>query len=167
MNLKKIWKKFEILFFIVIFILIDLITKSIFIKTRFCNDCMIYIRGMYNFGTSVGTIFGPHTSTILFYLTFIFIIMMLIYRNFFINNKYLKWCYILIISGASANAIDRYLIGAVRDFIGIATGSANLFIFNIADVYVFLALFCYAIFYFDHFEIHHKHGIKKRSNKTK
>ena len=70
-------------------------------------------------------------------------------RDFFLRNKYLVWTYILMIIGVFGNAYDRFTIGAVRDFIGIGSG-ANLFILNIADIYVFLALIFYALFYFLH-----------------
>ena len=81
-------------------------------------------------------------------------------REFFLRNKYLVWTYILMIIGVLGNAYDRVTIGAVRNFIRVDYGQ-NLFVFNIADIYIFLSLVFYALFYFLHYSKDHSSKFKK------
>ena len=56
----------------------------------------------------------------------------------------------LVIGGASGNAIDRLLYGAVADFINVTCcGIRNPYSFNLADVFIFTGLIGLLIFKFD------------------
>lgn len=49
----------------------------------------------------------------------------------------------LIVGGAIGNAYDRFLYGAVADFINMSCcGIENPFVFNIADIAIFIGVFC-------------------------
>ncbi|MES3038831.1 MAG: signal peptidase II [Bdellovibrionota bacterium] len=49
--------------------------------------------------------------------------------------------YILIVSGGVGNLVDRYFQGYVVDFANMGFGSIRTGIFNLADVYIMMALF--------------------------
>ena len=56
----------------------------------------------------------------------------------------------LVIGGALGNAIDRFLYGAVADFINVTCcGIRNPYSFNLADVFIFIGLIGLLIFKFD------------------
>jgi len=161
MEFRRRFERIHILIYMLVLLALDLITKHIFISKKLFDGNFIYIRGMYNFGSSIGN-FGsiPLYSLMVFYLSFIFVIVMVANREFFLRNKYLVWTYILMIIGVFGNAYDRFTIGAVRDFIGIGSGY-NVFVLNIADIYVFLALIFYSLFYFLHHSPEHSRRYKK------
>ena len=56
----------------------------------------------------------------------------------------------LVIGGASGNAIDRVIYGAVADFINVTCcGFRNPYSFNLADVFIFIGLIGLLVFKFD------------------
>ena len=56
----------------------------------------------------------------------------------------------LVIGGASGNAIDRVIYGAVADFINVTCcGFRNPYSFNVADVFIFIGLIGLLVFKFD------------------
>ena len=56
----------------------------------------------------------------------------------------------LVIGGALGNAIDRFLYGAVADFINVTCcGIRNPYSFNLADVFIFVGLIGLLIFKFE------------------
>ncbi len=53
-----------------------------------------------------------------------------------------KLCYIMIIGGSFGNVFDRIFYSAVPDFIDIHFNNIHWFIFNVADIFVTLGIFC-------------------------
>ena len=53
-----------------------------------------------------------------------------------------KLCYIMIIGGSFGNVFDRIFYSAVPDFIDIHFKNFHWFIFNVADIFVTLGIFC-------------------------
>ena len=134
-----------VVFMIIILICLDLFTKYFFIDKYFCDNCLIFIHGTNNFGSSFG-IFSSfnYYSFFVGILSIIFVVAFILKRKYFINNFYLRWSYVFLISGVLGNAYDRFVFYSVRDFIGIK----SFFIFNIADAFIFLGVFFYLIYEF-------------------
>ena len=53
-----------------------------------------------------------------------------------------KYCYIFITGGALGNLFDRIFYKAVPDFIDLHYNGFHWFIFNIADIFITLGIFC-------------------------
>ena len=53
-----------------------------------------------------------------------------------------KLSYIMIIGGSFGNVFDRIFYSAVPDFIDIHFNNFHWFIFNVADIFVTLGIFC-------------------------
>jgi len=161
MEFKRVFKKYYVLIYILVLLAIDIITKHIFITERYFTGSYVYIRGMFSFGSIIGNVSEiPMYPTIVFYLSMLFIVVMVANREFFLRNKYLVWTYILMIVGVLGNAYDRFILGAVRNFIGIGSGY-DLFVFNVADVYIVTGLVFYSLFYFLHHSSEHSKRYKK------
>jgi len=133
----------KLLFLGLFLIFLDLFSKFFFIDKNYFTNYFIFISGTQNFGSSFGSFSTiPFYSYLIFFLSIIFVTIMIIKRDFFYKNKYLISSFILIISGVLGNAIDRIFYGFVRDFIAIK----HLFIFNIADIYIFFGVILYLLF---------------------
>lgn len=86
----------------------------------------------YNFAFSIPL------SAWLMYITYSIVIMALVrhlLRNWGMLNFYYRSAYVLLLSGALSNVVERVLLGYVRDFIYIWSG-----VFNLADLYILLGL---------------------------
>ena len=53
-----------------------------------------------------------------------------------------KYCYMLIIGGSLGNIFDRIYYSAVPDFIDIYFNNFHWFIFNVADIFISIGIFC-------------------------
>lgn len=125
-------KKYTI---ILLLIFIDQVIKILlstydFHMTLIDFGVRIYIaKAVYNTGISFN-----YLSTCNIYL--------LILLSFFMICLIIKYTYryyytsIILLSGAVSNMIDRILYGGVIDMIGISVLHHNLFICNIADIYI-------------------------------
>ena len=60
----------------------------------------------------------------------------------FRSKGFEKLCYIMIIGGSFGNVFDRIFYSAVPDFIDIHFNNFHWFIFNVADIFVTLGIFC-------------------------
>lgn len=109
---------------------------------------VLHLHYISNYGAAWGIFSGKQVFLIL--LTSVIIIGMIIYMRRLPQNQFGRWAklaFILIISGAIGNLIDRIVLGYVRDFIYFAL--IDFPIFNIADVLVvsgvilmMITLFC-------------------------
>lgn len=141
-------------FFIgIIFLLvgIDLLLKYLVFLTPFePSSKLFFIEPVKNYGSALGVF-----STISFYsqivaIISIAVIFFLIWELFFSkktsplqNSSFL----VILLSGILGNTYDRIVFGYVRDIFGIK----NLFVFNLADLYLFFACFLGAyLLYTDH-----------------
>ena len=79
----------------------------------------------------------------------------MIYRT----NDYRVYFLLLILGGSSGNLFDRLYYFAVPDFIDFHVNNFHWFIFNVADIFISIGIFCLIII-----EIFFK---KKNENKKK
>ena len=74
--------------------------------------------------------------------TFIFIIILIIFIMTIKSNGFNKYSLLMILGGAVGNFYDRLLYKAVPDFIDLHFHDFHWFIFNIADIFITLGVFC-------------------------
>lgn len=104
---------------------------------------------------NTGIIFGFVVNNLLFYLLFsllsltLFYILVDTYRQ---KNIFLFSCLAFIIIGAYSNLLDRLQYGGVIDFINVPFWS----IFNLADIYIVLAIIIWCIKLMKHEQISKK-----------
>ena len=76
------------------------------------------------------------------------------YKNLLLT----KWAYVLILSGAISNGLERVFVGSVTDFIGVKYFA----IFNFADIFISVGAFLLFVIYFKY-----ERGTKWDLSKTK
>ena len=113
------------------------------------NDTLnLYITSFLNFyliwnkGIAFG-LFSFDENVIYTSITFLFIFITLIILILAIRSKDHKgYFFIIIFSGSMGNLYDRLYYSAVPDFIEFYYESFHWFIFNVADIFVTLGIFC-------------------------
>jgi len=147
----EVFKKENIYFFIIIFIIffLDRITK-IKILSNF-SESVYFVNNYLNFDLiwNIGIGFGiMSTSSSVIYnlITFIigFVILFLLYI-FLISKKLEKISYSIIIGGALGNFYDRLVFNAVPDFIDIHYNNVHWFTFNVADIFISIGVFIFIL----------------------
>lgn len=134
---------------IVLGVVLDLVSKSLFAKYFSSHiEAIVVIPNFFEFvfvkntGAAYG-MFGGST-VVLSIVSILFIIAFIVFDIF--NHKN-NWWYILgigfIISGAIGNLVDRLFLGYVRDFISIRLFS---FVFNLADLFITVGVICFVIY---------------------
>jgi len=135
--------------FILLFALIDQISKILFIKyfdinpklltseflhkvNEYFNLVIVWNRG-FAFGSLQNNMFSINVLYIVIILSVICILV--IYANK-LNQKYYFFAFSLVIGGAIGNLIDRIAYGAVVDFIDLHYQNLHWYVFNIADIYI-------------------------------
>lgn len=111
-------------------ILLDQITKLVFSSRDFFIG-PTHVHLVENYGLVFSLNFGLLPNLIIIAAALVFFI----YYYFNYRQELSRWgkiVFVLILSGATSNIIDRLYLGYVRDFIDIGIGS----IFNLADVMV-------------------------------
>ena len=146
MNKRKIFWNF---FFILIIFLIDRISKIAMINTAdkigdtgisltsFLNLNLIWNDGIAFGLLSFSESFGYNFITIIISLVILFLAIMLINAD-----KISQISLILILGGAFGNLFDRLYYSAVPDFIDFYFKGFHWFIFNVADIFITLGVFC-------------------------
>jgi len=76
---------------------------------------------------------------------FICLITVIIIWLMFKSERFEKLSYIMIIGGSLGNIFDRIFYSAVPDFIDIHFNNFHWFIFNVADIFISLGVFCLII----------------------
>ena len=114
--------------------------NEIIYLTKFLNFDLIWndgiAFGLLGYGNSY--IYNSITVIISFVIILIFYLM--------INStNYIVYFYSLIVGGALGNLIDRIRYHAVPDFIDFHIGDYHWFVFNIADIFISLGVFCLII----------------------
>ena len=143
-------KKHLVDFSIIIFIfLIDRVSKLLIIgSTETYEQYGISITSFLNFNLiwNEGIAFGlfSFNEEIYYNLLTIFIclIVAVIIWLMLRSKGFEKLCYIMIIGGSFGNVFDRIFYSAVPDFIDIHFNNFHWFIFNVADIFVTLGIFC-------------------------
>jgi signal peptidase II len=141
-------KKIYLFIIIVIFFLIDRVSKILILKS-FLNNSLseIYINSFLNFSLvwNSGIGFGLlQIEPNIFYSTVSIIIaainLILIYWMITTSN-YVESIFISIILGGSlGNLFDRFYYNSVPDFIDLHYNSFHWFTFNIADIFITIGI---------------------------
>ena len=144
--LKKHLVDLSIIFFI---FLIDRVSKLLIINspetyeqygisvTSFLNFNLIW-----NEGIAFGLFSFDEKLYYNFLTIFICLITVVIIWLMFRSSGFEKLSYIMIIGGSFGNVFDRIFYSAVPDFIDIHFNNFHWFIFNVADIFVTLGIFC-------------------------
>ena len=143
-------KKHLVDFSIIIFIfLIDRASKLFIINssetyeqygisvTSFLNFNLIW-----NEGIAFGLFSFDEKLYYNFLTIFICLIIVVIIWLMFRSKGFEKLSYIMIVGGSFGNVFDRIFYSAVPDFIDIHFNNFHWFIFNVADIFVTLGIFC-------------------------
>ena len=143
-------KKSLVDFSIIIFIfLIDRVSKLLIIDSpETYEQYGIGITSFLNFNLiwNEGIAFGLFSFTEKIYYNLLTILICLIIAVLiwfmFRSERFEKLSYIMIIGGSFGNVFDRIFYSAVPDFIDIHFNNFHWFIFNVADIFVTLGIFC-------------------------
>tara|TARA_B100001093_G_scaffold430624_1_gene426382 strand:- start:72 stop:563 length:492 start_codon:yes stop_codon:yes gene_type:complete len=137
------------LFFILFFFILDRISKFLIINsanedgqinvtlTSFLNLNLIWNDGIAFGLLSFSESFSYNLLTIII-LFVIFILLIMLYKA----ENLSRYALLLILGGAIGNFFDRVFYSAVPDFIDFYFKGFHWFIFNVADIFISLGLFC-------------------------
>lgn len=136
----KRYKYFELSIFLLLGLFlafIDIFLKYIFKGVSLFENSLIYFQYVKNYGSAFNMFSGvDNYQLVLAFLALFAIIILIYYYKFFFKSGYMKMAYIFALAGILGNTYDRFVFGYVRDFIGLK----YLFVFNIADFYLTLAV---------------------------
>ena len=97
---------------------------------------------VWNKGIAFG-LFSMNESIFYNLITFIIgIIILIIFYMIFKKNNIQRYFLLLIAGGAMGNFYDRLIYTAVPDFIDLHFYGYHWFVFNIADIFISLGVFC-------------------------
>ncbi len=127
------------IFIILLLVIIDFISKLLVINLLKDNTLIIiknFLKFTYvkNYGAAFGILSGSVILLVLLTIIFIYYIIKEIKNNS--SNKLSMYSYILILSGALGNLIDRIFRGYVVDFISFRIFGREMAVFNIADSFI-------------------------------
>ena len=145
-------KRFFSIKFVIIFsiFLIDQVSKYYIINIFEFQNKAIYLSSFLNLQLiwNEGIAFGLLSfENDLYYnsITFVIIIVILILLFLIKNDDQYSYFYSIIVGGALGNLIDRIRYSSVPDFIDFHISNFHWFVFNIADIFVSLGVFCLII----------------------
>ena len=133
-----------IILFCLILIFIDFISKYLVINLL-NNKTIIIINNFLKFiyvknsGAAFGFLSGNIIVLIIVTLILLVYIIKEVKNNY--NNRWILFSYLLILSGALGNLIDRIFRGYVIDFISFTLFNKEMAVFNIADSYITIGVF--------------------------
>ena len=142
----NILKKENFYFLIIILFIFGLDRYS---KIRIINDfsdTSFYLNDFLNFdltwNTGIGFGLLSTSSNVIYNLVTLIISSVIIFLVYFIlkSERFDKFCFSLIISGALGNLYDRFFFNAVPDFIDIHYKNVHWFTFNVADIFITLGI---------------------------
>ena len=145
---KKIINFFLILSFI---FTIDRLSKIYILKYFELNSSEIYLTSflnlilVWNKGIGFGLLSFEGNVVYNFITFFIFIVILIL---FVVGVKYDQkngYFYMIIIGGALGNLYDRIYYYSVPDFIDFHLGDFHWFVFNVADIFITIGIFCLII----------------------
>ncbi|MDB4846683.1 signal peptidase II [Candidatus Pelagibacter sp.] len=144
------YKKILIYAFLVILIfLLDRISKIYILHLAEINNLVdfyltsflnIYL--IWNNGIAFGLL--PLEKTILYNVVTLIIVLIniLILIMIIRYNDHRSFFLIMILGGSLGNLFDRVYFGAVPDFIDVHHGGFHWFVFNVADIFITIGVFC-------------------------
>ena len=143
-------KKFSLsLLILVTVFIIDRLTKHYILNlAEVKNSVDIYVTSylnlylIWNKGIAFG-LFSMNESIIYNFITIIIsIIILIIFFMIWKNDNIQRFFLALIAGGALGNFYDRIVYTAVPDFIDIHFQGFHWFVFNIADIFITIGVFC-------------------------
>lgn len=154
---KLFLEKRTYLIFIIIFIVLDQITKAYFIsalessKILVANNVLNFVH-VWNKGISFGAFGGLKYSNAIFLFISGLITLAVIFLLFKEKSSLYSLSYSLIIGGAIGNMLDRVRYGGVFDFIDFHISHYHWPAFNLADSFIFVGafIFLYRSFFIEH-----------------
>ena len=137
------------LLILILIFFIDRLTKIYILNLAAVeNSVDIYITPylnlylVWNKGIAFG-LFSMNESIFYNLITFIIgIIILIIFYMIFKKNNIQRYFLLLIAGGAMGNFYDRLIYTAVPDFIDLHFYGYHWFVFNIADIFISLGVFC-------------------------
>ena len=144
MTKKNFLIKFSLIFSI---FLVDQISKYYIINTLKFHDETLYITSFLNFQLiwNEGIAFGllSFDNNIYYNIITLLIFIVIIVLLFLIKDPdQYSYFYVMIVGGALGNFIDRVRYSSVPDFIDFHIKDFHWFIFNVADIFITLGVFC-------------------------
>ena len=137
-------KNLRTILIFVFLILLDLVSKYLVFKYidlyQFIKITPFFdITHIHNFGVSFGLFSGTISSTYLIIIGLL-VVFLIIYLLVNAQDKLEQWGLFIIICGALANIIDRYINGYVIDFIYLHINQYYWPAFNFADIYISIGI---------------------------
>lgn len=136
--------------FVILFVLLDQVTKFAASKYLIHNSIKIFdwfkLDYVENRGAAFGFLDGKQTFFIVVTVFVIVFLAFFIYKHYSSLSTLEVWASILLFSGAIGNLIDRVVQGYVIDFISVRIFNVYDFpVFNFADIYVTFAVIVYLL----------------------
>ena len=145
-------KRFVVFSLIVLSIcLFDQITKKLIIEYFDTNNSIIFLTSFLNFdliwndGIAFGLLGFDNSSSYNLVTFIIGLVILVVFYFIIISKNYMSYFYSMVAGGALGNFIDRIRFSAVPDFIDFHIGDYHWFVFNIADIFISLGVFCLII----------------------
>ena len=110
-------------------------------KSKFLNINLIW-----NEGTAFGLLSFDQSNFYNLLSLLIAIIVLVIFFMIIKNDNIKKYPLLMIFAGAIGNLYDRIVYKAVPDFIDFHIEEFHWFIFNVADIFISLGVFCMILF---------------------
>ena len=137
------------LIFILILFFIDRVSK--FLIIRFNNETeeaniiltpFLNLNLVWNEGIAFGLLSFDDGLGYRLVTLFISIVILILFFMLYKAEKLNRVALIMVIGGATGNFFDRIYYSAVPDFVEIYYKSFHWFIFNVADIFITLGVFC-------------------------
>ena len=145
-------KRFVVFSLIVLSIcLFDQITKKLIIDYFDTNKSIIFLTSflnldlIWNDGIAFGLLGFDNPSSYNFVTFIIGLVIFVVFYFIIISKNHMSYFYSMVAGGALGNFIDRIRFSAVPDFIDFHIGDYHWFVFNIADIFISLGVFCLII----------------------
>lgn len=137
--------------FIVAFIVIDQVTKQLVLQHIGPQDVVSVIPGFFdliyreNPGAAWSFLAGADWGIYLLRVVSVLAGVLFVYFLTKTKHSWLRWALALMIAGTFGNAIDRWLLGYVIDFLSFTFGSYVFPTFNVADSLLVVGTIAFAI----------------------
>ena len=145
-------KRFVVFSLIVLSIcLFDQITKKLITEYFDTNNSIIFLTSFLNFdliwndGIAFGLLGFENPSSYNLVTFIIGLVILIVFYFIIISENHMSYFYSMVAGGALGNFIDRIKFSAVPDFIDFHIGDYHWFVFNIADIFISLGVFCLII----------------------
>ena len=157
-------KTIRIIIISILLVLIDVLSKELIIRSLSLNESIILIKNFLKitYIKNTGAAFGILSNNILLLIGITIILVAYLTKELVKSKSNVNIIsYVLIISGAFGNLIDRVFRKYVIDFISFTLFGREMAVFNIADTFITIGIFL-LIFNIIKEEIHERNNSKSR-----